>query len=245
MKRLKLDRQSSIPLHQQLTNEIRMAIRSNQYPPGHKLPTEEELCTHFNISRPVVRQAYKQLIEEELIYRHKGKGSFVLKNNIRYTILDSIASLNHQIDMNDMEPSIHGLNMERIECTPELSNQLELTEPSSIIKIKRIYSGDAYPLFYLEIYLPEIVYPDLFEHVKPNQAISDFVKKNYDFRTVQSKRHVKAIIFNDEVCDHLDLPYASAGFRVETVSFDQYGRAVEISHTYVKGMGTSMRVNYF
>ena len=95
MEHLKLDKTSSIPLHQQLANEIKLAIRSNHYTPGHKLPTEEELCLHFNISRPVVRQAYKQLMSEELIYRHKGKGSFVLKNNIRYTILDSIASLNH------------------------------------------------------------------------------------------------------------------------------------------------------
>ncbi len=245
MKRLTLDKNSLIPLHQQLANEIKMAIRSNQYPPGHKLPTEEELCLHFNISRPVVRQAYKQLIEEELIYRHKGKGSFVLKSNIRYTILDSIASLNHQIDINNMKPSIQHISIERIDCTPELRNQFELLETSPILRIKRIYFGDSMPLFYIELYLPEIVYPNMLENLAPNQALSDYVKKNFDFRTIQSKRHVKAILIEDSICTHLNLPLGSAGFRIETFSYDQYGRVIEISHTYVKGIGTSMQLNYF
>jgi GntR family transcriptional regulator len=245
MKRLTLDKTSPIPLHQQLANEIKMAIRSHQYPPGHKLPTEEELCQHFGISRPVVRQAYKQLIEEELIYRHKGKGSFVLKNNIRYTILDSIASLNHQIDLNNMQPSIHVIGMERIECTPEFRHQFELVETSPIIRIKRIYYGDESPLFYIELHLPEIFYPNMIDNLSPNQALSNYVKENFDFRTVQSKRHVKAITFNDVICDYLNLPKKSAGFRIETTSYDQFGRIVEISHTYVKGIGTSMQLNYF
>lgn len=245
MTQIKLNKNTTIPLHKQLANEIKMAIRTNQYPPGHKLPTEEELCQHFNISRPVVRQAYKQLIEEELIYRHKGKGSFVLKKNIRYTILDSIASLNHQIDMNKMQPSIQDISIERIDCTPLFREQFERIETSPIIRIKRIYFGDASPLFYIELHLPEIIYPSLLENLASNQALSSYVKEHYDFRTIQSKRHVKAVTFKDDICDHLCLPHSSAGFRVETISYDQFGRVVEISHTYVKGMGTSMQLNYF
>ena len=245
MEYLKLDKTSSIPLHQQLANEIKMAIRSNLYPPGHKLPTEEELCLHFNISRPVVRQAYKQLMSEELIYRHKGKGSFVLKNNIRYTILDSIASLNHQIDINNMQPSIQVISIERIECTPEMRQQFELSEISPIIRVRRIYYGDESPLFYIELYLPEIIHPKMIENLSPNQAISSYVKENYNFRTVQSRRHVRAINFSDDVCERLNMPRASAGFRVETFSYDQFGRVIEISHTYVKSIGTSMQLNYF
>lgn len=245
MEHLKLNKNSAIPLHQQLANEIKIAIRAKIYPPGHKLPTEEELCLHFNISRPVVRQAYKQLIEEELIYRHKGKGSFVLKNNIRYTILDSIASLNHQIDLNNMHPSIQVISIERIDCTADFRQQFELLEMSPIIRIKRIYSGDELPLFYIELHLPEIIYPNMIENLSPNQALSKYVKDHYDIRTVQSKRHVTAIIFNDEICEYLNLPYSSAGFRIETLSYDQFGRVIELSHTYVKGLGTSMNIKFF
>ena len=51
---------SSVPLHAQLRECIRTAIRSGLLAPGDKLPTEEELCSQFALSRPVVRQAYAQ-----------------------------------------------------------------------------------------------------------------------------------------------------------------------------------------
>jgi len=245
MEHLKLDKTSSIPLHQQLANEIRMAIRSKNYPPGYKLPTEEELCQHFAISRPVVRQAYKQLMSEELIYRHKGKGSFVLKTDIQYTMLDGIVTLNEQIKLNNMSVSINELSKERIDCTNELIEKLELTQQSAIIHIKRVYYGDDIPQFYFETFLPEIIYPGLFENMPSDQALSTYIKKHHPFRPVQTKRHTKALILSEDICEHLNLPSESAGFRIETIEYDQFGRVTELSHTYVKGLGTSMNIKFF
>lgn len=245
MKHLKLDKTSLIPLHQQLANEIRMAIRSKVFPPGYKLPTEEELCLHFSISRPVVRQAYKQLMSKELIYRHKGKGSFVLKNDIQYSFLNSIATLNEQINHNNMRVGIRELVRQRIECTNNLAEKLELTQHSPIIHIKRVYYGDDIPQFYYEAFLPESIYPGLFENMPSNQAFSTYVKLNHPFRPVQTKRHTKAIILSEDICEHLNLPNGSAGFRFETIEYDQFGRIIELSYTYFKGLGTSMNIKFF
>ncbi len=245
MEHLKLDKASLIPLHQQLANEIRVAIRSKVYPPGYKLPTEEELCLHFSISRPVVRQAYKQLMSEELIYRHKGKGSFVLKNDIQYTILDEVVTLNEQIKQNKMSVRVNELLKERFDCTSELATKLELTQQSPIIHIKRVYYGDDIPQFYFETFLPEIIYPGLFENLPANQALSTYIKKHHPFRPIQTKRHTKAIILSEDICEYLNLPSESAGFRIETIEYDQLGRVTELSHTYVKGLGTSMNIKFF
>lgn len=245
MEHLKINKNSTIPLHQQLANEIKMAIRSNHFPPGHKLPTEEILCLHFNISRPVVRQAYKQLMREDLIYRHKGKGSFVLKKDIQYTILDSIGTLNEQISRNNMRVGIREIVKQRIECTNELAEKLELTQKSAILHIKRVYYGDDIPQFYIELNLPEIIYPDLMDGIPADQAISTYVKEHCEFRTVQSKRHMKALTINNEICEHLDLPSESVGFCIETLSYDQFGRVIEHSYVYMKGLGTSMKITFF
>lgn len=52
-------------------------IRSGELRAGQKLASEEELCTRFQVSRPVVRAALKQLREQNLIISRKGSGSFV------------------------------------------------------------------------------------------------------------------------------------------------------------------------
>ena len=59
---IQLDKISAVPLYEQLRKALE-AITSGKLPAGTKLPTEEELCAQFGISRPVARQAYNMLIE--------------------------------------------------------------------------------------------------------------------------------------------------------------------------------------
>lgn len=52
-------------------------IMDGDIPVGGKLPTEQVLCNEFGISRPVLRQALKQLREDDVIVSRQGSGSFV------------------------------------------------------------------------------------------------------------------------------------------------------------------------
>lgn len=45
--------------------------------PGQQLPTEQQLIDNFNVSRGTVRRAVQQLVEEGLLVRRQGKGTFV------------------------------------------------------------------------------------------------------------------------------------------------------------------------
>ena len=74
---IQLDKISAFPLYEQLRKALLEAITSGKLPAGTKLPTEEELCAQFGISRPVARQAYNMLIEEGFVERMRGRGTFV------------------------------------------------------------------------------------------------------------------------------------------------------------------------
>jgi len=52
-------------------------ITSGAYAEGDQLPSENELCDLFGISRPVVRKALEKLREDDLIDSRRGSGSFV------------------------------------------------------------------------------------------------------------------------------------------------------------------------
>ena len=64
---IQLDKTSAVPLYEQLRKALLEAITSGKLSAGTKLPTEEELCAQFGISRPVARQAYNMLIEEGFV----------------------------------------------------------------------------------------------------------------------------------------------------------------------------------
>ncbi len=69
---IQLDKTSAVPLYEQLRKALLEAITSGKLSAGTKLPTEEELCAQFGISRPVARQAYNMLIEEGFLWNACG-----------------------------------------------------------------------------------------------------------------------------------------------------------------------------
>jgi len=242
---IKLNRESTTPLHQQIFESIKDSINNRRLLPGDKLPTEEELCKFFNISRPVIRQAYNQLIEEELIYRHKGKGSFVLAKKTKYTILQSLNSLTAQISLNDMNPTIEEYLREVIDCPKEYLDKLGFQEPAKVLHIKRMYYGDDMPQFFIEVYLPFDLYSDALEKLKNDEAIKDYSSSIPGYNTLKSCRHMTAIKLSPEVCESFNIKKGSVGFRIDTISSLSSGRIVEYMIAYIKGIGTRMTVNYF
>jgi len=73
-------RDSAVPLHVQLLNQLRHFILSGHWPPGSRLPSEPELQQQLQISRSTIRQALHEAQAEGLIERVPGKGTFVARS---------------------------------------------------------------------------------------------------------------------------------------------------------------------
>ncbi|MEG1301833.1 MAG: GntR family transcriptional regulator, partial [Erysipelotrichaceae bacterium] len=73
--------------------------------PNDKLPTEEELCKTFSISRPVIRQAYSELINEGIITRYKGKGTFVKEREIKGAFFRELSNFQNEMIRLGLNPS--------------------------------------------------------------------------------------------------------------------------------------------
>lgn len=65
------------PLYQQIFNDLREQILSKERAIDSQLPTEKELSEQYNVSRITSKRALNELEQEGLIYRVRGKGSFV------------------------------------------------------------------------------------------------------------------------------------------------------------------------
>ena len=74
---ISLAEDSFISLHVQLHNQLRQLIHSGRWPNASRIPSENELTSHLNISRSTVRLALQQAELEGLIERIAGRGTFV------------------------------------------------------------------------------------------------------------------------------------------------------------------------
>jgi len=74
---LKMDRSSGVPLYQQIVAFFRDQILAGELPPGHKLPTDQELAVMLGISRGTATTALRMIAQEGLIERSPKLGTFV------------------------------------------------------------------------------------------------------------------------------------------------------------------------
>ncbi|MEA3239136.1 MAG: extracellular solute-binding protein [Candidatus Bipolaricaulota bacterium] len=72
-----INRESPSPIYQQLKEIIKRKVEDGEFMPGERIPTEYELCDMFAVSRAPVRQALRDLVNEGLLNRQQGSGTFV------------------------------------------------------------------------------------------------------------------------------------------------------------------------
>lgn len=77
-----LDRTSAIPLYQQLGEILRSRIEAGEWSPNTKIPSEHELNREYGLSRMTVRQVLTSLVNEGLLFRVQGKGTYVAPGKI-------------------------------------------------------------------------------------------------------------------------------------------------------------------
>jgi len=68
---------SDIPASNQLFNQIRFAIASRQFPPGHRLPSTRQLAMQTGLHRNTISKVYRQLEDNGLVEAQAGSGIYV------------------------------------------------------------------------------------------------------------------------------------------------------------------------
>lgn len=77
MIRFEISKESSLPLHLQLLDELRHKVTTGVFKPHERLPGEWELVESLQISRATIQKAWQAAEDEGLIYRLPGKGTFI------------------------------------------------------------------------------------------------------------------------------------------------------------------------
>ena len=71
----------------EIANLIREKIQDKTYPYGSTIPSERELAQYFNVTRNLIRSAIDSLIDESILKRIHGKGTYVTKTDIDDTAI--------------------------------------------------------------------------------------------------------------------------------------------------------------
>ena len=211
-----IDRENHEKLYLQLYAILRKKIESGEWPIGHQIPTEEELCTMFNVSRATVRTSVLELVRQGYLMRQQGKGTFVYKN----IVSDGLAMMTSLKElMFESGATIVTNVLARTVMMPVdgLEGRLDVAPDKHIIYIKRLRLLDNEPFLLQETYVPYHICPLLLEDDIAHNSLFDIFEKNYGIKITKAKNYINLTYLDVNESRLLNGPENSAA-----VLFEQY-----------------------
>jgi DNA-binding GntR family transcriptional regulator len=188
----------SIPQHRKLYEILRKHILDGVYNEGDMLPSENELCQLYGMTRPTVRQSLSTLSSDGYIKKHQGKGSIV-HNLPREIGILSVSGTTSAVGDRKL--------MTRIIVKPVLMQWpsdfmfvlTDLEKESGCVYMERLRLLDAVPIFYDISYIANINLLRITSRQFENRSLFQILRDNYRVEIKGGEQRIKAIPANSKV----------------------------------------------
>lgn len=214
-----IDKKSPIPAYFQLKNIILKRIKDGEYPEGGLIPSERDLGECLGISRMTVRQAFNQLVSEGILYREKGRGTFVSKSKIKQR---NIMSFSETVRNKGLVPSTQVLRFGKVLDRADIRDILELQERETLYGIKRLRLANEKPVGIEEVFIPERYCPHLEDH-DLEMSLYKLLKEQYSLVVNCMECSVDAAKAAKEEKKLLGLTEAVPVLRITGISYNDSG----------------------
>ncbi|UOQ57105.1 GntR family transcriptional regulator [Leucobacter allii] len=221
-----LDRTGPVPLYYQISSRLERAIREGVIPAGARLENEIAIGERLGLSRPTVRRAIQELVDQGLLVRRRGIGTQVVQARVSRPV--ELTSLHEDLTRVGHHPTTEVLSVEHVAADEDAAARLQVPVGTVISRIRRVRSADGTPMAILENLLPpefaDITAADLekqglYEMLRARGITIKIANQTIGARRTHGDEH-----------ELLDIAKGSPLLTMDRVAFDHGGRVVEAGH---------------
>lgn len=229
-----INRRSKLPYYQQLYEIFRGKIARGEWKPGDLIPAESELTDLYQVSRNTVRQVLDLLVKEGLIYRQRGRGSFVAHPTLEQSMV-RIISFTEDMHQRGFKPGTRILAADLVPADPDIADKLQVEAGEPLACVERLRLADDEPMSIEESFLVHRYCPGVLQHDYASQPLREILERDYGIRLVRANQLIRAISAPRRLADLLEIKTRSALLAIERVSFSQESVPVEFLRLYHRG----------
>lgn len=225
-----INKYSNIPLYSQLKNLIVNKIENGEYSPDSKIPSEQELCEIYSISRPTVRQAISELTSSGYLYKEKGKGTFVSKPKTAIDIR-SYTGFSDSILDNENPGERNIVSMETL--TNKDYNKLtevfliSYNQTVDFAEIVFVTNLDNEIFSFNSSYIPLSLFPNIIEDVKNKKQSFDILRGKYPLLPAKTKSTLEVIYTEPNEAQYIKVQSGQPLIKVSNIIYSKSGQVVE------------------
>lgn len=194
----------SVPRHKKLYEILRKHITEGVYNEGDLLPSENELCKIYSLTRPTVRQSLASLANDGYIIKHQGKGSIV-HNLPREIGILSVSGTTSALGDRNLKTHIV-IKPKLIPWPADFIFPLsELEIESGCIYMERIRLLEDIPIFYDISYIANINLPRITSRQFEDRSLFQILRENYHVEIKGGEQRIKAIRASAKISRYLSM----------------------------------------
>lgn len=229
-----IDHRSRLPLYHQLHEILHGKISRGTWQPGDMIPPESELVEQFQVSRTTVRQVLDMLVNEGLIYRQRGRGSFVAQPTVEQGLV-RIISFTDDMRQRGFEPGTKVLSTGLLPATREIAEKLNVQPGEELAYIKRLRLADGEPMSVEESHLVHRYCPGILDGDYATNPLREALDSHHGIRWLHARQTIRAILAPPDLAAQLAIDPRAALLFLERVSTSTQNIAVEFLRIYYRG----------
>lgn len=229
-----IDRASPVPFYFQLAELLEEEIFTGRWEPGVRVPSENELCSRYGLSRTTIRQALARLEQEGLVSREKGRGTFVSDSRPRTWLIQSAEGFFHDEFLRaGHRVTSQVLRLERAELPLWASDALALPRGEEGVIVERLRSVDGHVALYVINCLPPFL-ADAVEGLEANESLYQRLAEKCGIAATEGSRSLEAVNAGAKLAQLLELDAGDAVAYIESLMCDQNNRPIDCYRAWLR-----------
>ena len=230
----RLDKESAVPLYEQLKLSLSKKIEEHVLQEGERLPSEAELCAEFDVSRITVRRAVDELVEEGVLERRQGKGTFVASSRMSVQMMPMNEVVQGFYTRDTGRKQTHVISKKEYVANQHEREALALQEGDAVYVFTRQMMVDGNICMLDRSTFPAGRFPGLFDRVTDNVSTYRLLEQEYGVVMYCVHKEISHTYASAEKAKWLDCAVGTPLFRMYKVVRDPQGVPIHMSSSYMK-----------
>ncbi|QQZ09987.1 GntR family transcriptional regulator [Heyndrickxia vini] len=234
-----INKESPIPIYYQIQEHIRENINQQKWVKGEAIPSERILTEQFGVSRMTIRQAVQGLVDEGILMRKRGSGTFVSNEKVEQP-LKEITSFTKLMEQRGMKASSKITVFSIRKPNDGEAEKLQINLDADVYHIERIRLGDDIPIAIETSIVPCSIAEGLKEE-DIQHSLYEFIEVKKGYQLGDAKQSIEAIGATERISKLLDIPVDSPILQIERVANLRSGTPLE----YVRSQYAGSRFKFY
>lgn len=222
------------PVYIQIHNRIKKDIEDGRWQVGDRIPAERELAVTFSVSRMTLRQAVQTLVDEGILERRVGAGTFVASQKVKER-MSGVTSFTDVMLAQGKRPSSRTVSYHITNPSLSEAEQLGLKDGQQVLRMERVRYGDEVPICFEVAAIPLDLIQG-FNKSEVTRSLYHVLETKGGYKLGGAQQKVSAVTASERIAKYLDVKRGDAILRLRQVSFLGDGRPFEYVRTqYVGG----------